>query len=105
MKLSDKIRQVSIADAYATLPSEVPIVDYEDWADRVAVMEDVISSAKITEKDVLVAYAAAFSISGSPKHSRAMHVLIQEFPPLRWFGIVRSIHNSLNIGSYDNVTT
>ena len=76
MKLSEEIANSRIED-----------IDLIGWSEKVGTIENL----GISDSDVQSAKDAAFSVSGTPKASRAMHILIQEIPPLRLFRILRTI--------------
>ena len=42
----------------------------------------------VTEEMRKIALDAATTVTGSPQHSRAMHLLVQEIPPLLLHGIL-----------------
>lgn len=43
----------------------------------------------LTEAQIACVFAAATTLSGTSQHSRAMHIMVQELPPLALYGILK----------------
>ncbi|GAF83242.1 unnamed protein product [marine sediment metagenome] len=46
MSLSDEVRVIAEKDGQASWPSEVPYVDYDDWANKIAILEAAVDAAR-----------------------------------------------------------
>ena len=50
----------------------------------------------LTEKQIAAVREAATTLSGTARHSRAMHVMVQELPPLALHGILLRVYRVAN---------